>query len=107
MHVGFDCRRYHLPRVMEARMIVDHEILGEQLEHHAIILQLDVHGAVDGAIDVPLLDFAGTAKIHAAAAVSPARGEPTHARYNRFDRRLGHGLSFFYSCEHAVRYRLM
>ena len=88
-------------------LIVDHEILRQQLQHHAVFLQLDVHGAVHGAIDVALFDFAGTPEIHAAAAVGAARGEPAHAGDHGLDRRLRHRLGFFNRRQHAVRHRLL
>ena len=58
MDVDFQARRQHLARIAMARMIVHHEILREQLQHHAVFLQLHARGAVHHAVDVALLDFA-------------------------------------------------
>ena len=76
-----------LARIVEAGMIVHHEILRQELQDHAVFLQLHAHGALHGAIDVLLGDLARTAHIPAAAVVGAAHGEAADARPPRFRRR--------------------
>ena len=64
--VGFDGGGHHAAGIVKAGVIVNHEVLREKLEDHTIFLHLDAHGAVHGAVDVALFDFAGAAELHAA-----------------------------------------
>ena len=66
-----------------------------------------LHGAVHGAVDVALFDFARPAEIHPAAAVGAARGESADAGDDGFDERLRHGLGLFDRRQHALGYGLL
>ena len=68
----------HLARIAMAGMIVHHEILLAELQHHAIFRQLDAQRAVHHAVHVALRDLARTAEVEVAAALWPRTvGPPT------------------------------
>ena len=67
-------------------MVVHHEILREELQHHAVFLQLHAGGALHHAVHVALLDLAHVAQLHHAAAVGAAHGGAAHAHHHRFHR---------------------
>ena len=69
-----------------AGMIVHHEILREQLQHHAVFLQLHARGAVHHAVHVALLDLAHVPEFDDAAAVGAAHRGAAHPDDRRFHR---------------------
>ena len=75
-----------------AGVIVHHEILREQLQHHAVFLQLHVGGAVHHAVHVALFDLPHMAQLHHAAPVRAAHRGAAHAGHHRFHRHSGVGL---------------
>ena len=101
MRVGFDGRCHHAARIVKTGLIVDDEILRQKLQHHAILRQLDAQGAVHGTVDIALLDFAGTAEFHTAAAVGAPHGEPANAGHYGTYRGPRHSLGFFHRGQHA------
>ena len=70
-----------------AGVIVHHEILREELQHHAVFHQLHARGAVDHAVHVALLDLPHVAEFEDAAAVGAAHRGAAHADHRRFHRR--------------------
>ena len=73
-------------------MVVHHEILREELEDHAVVHQLHEGGAVDGAVDVALLDLARAAEIDDAARVGAAHGGAADAHHGGFHGNLRRAL---------------
>ena len=79
--VDFQARGQHLARVAMAGMIVHHEILREELQHHAVFLQLHARGALDHALHVALLESPARTQVPA------RRGRWRRARSGRPCRR--------------------
>src|SRR5258708_22435919 len=79
VNVDFQARGQHPARVAVPGMVVHHEILWEELEHHAVFHQLHAGGALDDTPDVGLLDLLHVAKFQYPAAISAAHGGAAHA----------------------------
>src|ERR1022692_32546 len=92
VHIDFEPGRQHLARVAVAGVIVHHEILREQLQEHAVFLQLHAGSAVHHAVDIGLIDFAHVDQLQNAAAVGAANGGPAEAHDHGFDGGTGGGL---------------
>ena len=65
-------------------MVVHHEVLREQLEHHAVVHQLHEGGAVDGAVHVALFDLAGRPSSMTPRRVGAAHRGAAHAHHGGF-----------------------
>ena len=87
-------------------MIVDHEILRQQLQHHTVFRQLDVQGAIHRAVDIPLFDLTRPPEIHPAAAVGSARREAAlAARHTYNDGAFSKACTLAGSAEPSCRVR--
>ena len=107
MNVDFQARGQHLARVAVAGMIVHHEILREELQHHAVFLQLHAGGAVHHAVTSRLLDLPHVAQFHHAAAIGAAHGGAAHAHHHGFDRDPRRSFGLAQRGGHGFRDRLL
>ena len=105
--VDFQARGEHLARVAVPGMIVHHEILREELQHHAVFHQLHAGGALDDAPDVGLLDLLHVAEFQHAAAVGAAHGGAAHAHHYRLERARGAAIDLAQRGGHGFGDRLL
>jgi len=83
------------------------EGLRENVEHHAIVLQLHAQGPFHGAIHVALFNFTWTGKIYLSLVACTANRKSTDAGDCGFHVDPGHLLGLFHCGEYALRYRLL
>src|SRR5215472_10316431 len=101
VNVDFQPRRQHVARIAVPGMVVDHEILREDLQHHAVFHELHAGRPVDHAIDVALLNLARETQFQHAAAIGAAQRRTAHPHHRRANIGLGADFGFVQRGQHA------
>ena len=92
MRVGDQPRSHHVARILAVFLIVHHESLRQNVQHHAVFEQLHAHGAVHGAVDVALFDFARARQIDLSLVAGAAHRKSADAGDGGLHVNLRHGF---------------